>query len=244
LLLALQYGIVQDLRAAVGTRPPVLLLPQLVQKLRTRVPLDETAIRWAIEAWAEALGLHLPALLPSPPPPVTSSLPLLSAPLPTWRNSIGMEFVLIQPGEFSMGCSASEAYNNERPAHTVRLTNAFYLGKYEVTQGQWQQVIEHWRDSEAISTAGGASPARGADVFTIECEGRATVLPFASEAEWGMARAGTSTAYNFGNDPRQLDEYVWYRESRGQDASVGKRSPMPGGCMICMKCLGVGAGLV
>ena len=46
LLLTLQYSMVQDLRAAVGTLPPALLLQQLVQKLRRRVPLDETATRW------------------------------------------------------------------------------------------------------------------------------------------------------------------------------------------------------
>src|SRR5712664_1510746 len=62
LLLVLQYSMVQDLRAAVGTRPPALLLQQLVQKLRRRVPLDETTPRWAVETWAEALGLLLTSL--------------------------------------------------------------------------------------------------------------------------------------------------------------------------------------
>jgi formylglycine-generating enzyme required for sulfatase activity len=138
LFLTLQYGMVQELRMAVGTRPPELLLEQLVQKLRTRMPLDETATRWAIEAWAAALGIPLPV----PSPLASSSSPPLPTPSPTWRNSIGMEFVLIQPGEFSMGSRASEAYNNERPAHTVRLTNAFYLGKYEVTEAQWNAVME------------------------------------------------------------------------------------------------------
>jgi hypothetical protein len=43
LFLTLQYGVVQELRVAVGTRPPERLLAHLIQKLRTRVPLDETA---------------------------------------------------------------------------------------------------------------------------------------------------------------------------------------------------------
>src|SRR6266705_393294 len=59
LLLTLQYGIVQDLRVAVGTRPHELLIPRLVQKLRRRVPLDESATRWAVEVWVEALAICL-----------------------------------------------------------------------------------------------------------------------------------------------------------------------------------------
>ena len=58
LFLTLQYGMVQELQMAVGTRPPELLLTQLVQKLRTRVPLDETATRWDIKARAEAFSLQ------------------------------------------------------------------------------------------------------------------------------------------------------------------------------------------
>ena len=59
----------------------------------------------------------------------------------TVTNSIGMTFVLIPPGEFRMGSDDKDANQDERPVHTVRLTQAFYLGKYEVTQGQWQAVM-------------------------------------------------------------------------------------------------------
>ena len=55
----------------------------MVQKLRTRVPLDETATRWAIESWAAALGISLP--VPSPLAPFSS--PPLPTPSPTWRNN-------------------------------------------------------------------------------------------------------------------------------------------------------------
>src|SRR2546426_10746228 len=67
-----------------------------------------------------------------------------------------MEFVRIQPGEFTMGCSAEEDETTrvqikssrgfecivmEKPAHRVRITKAFEIGKYEVTQAQWQSVM-------------------------------------------------------------------------------------------------------
>jgi hypothetical protein len=71
---------------AVGTRPPELLLGRLGQKLHTRVPLDETATNWAIEAWAAALGIPL---LVSAPLTLSSSPPL-PAPSPLWLNSMGM----------------------------------------------------------------------------------------------------------------------------------------------------------
>src|SRR5882724_5611926 len=62
LLLTLQYGIVEELREVAGPQIPELLLSQLVQKLRRRVPLDESVAHWAVGVWAEALALCLSAL--------------------------------------------------------------------------------------------------------------------------------------------------------------------------------------
>src|SRR5438045_1720006 len=58
-------------------------------------------------------------------------------------SRIAMEFVRIQPGTFMMGCSTDDSYceANEKPAHPVRITKTFELGKYEVTQAQWQSVM-------------------------------------------------------------------------------------------------------
>src|SRR5689334_24072794 len=59
------------------------------------------------------------------------------------KNAIGMEFVKIPAGEFMMGCSAddSNCKNDEKPQHKVRITKAFEMGKYEVTQAQWKAVM-------------------------------------------------------------------------------------------------------
>ncbi|NBO46748.1 MAG: hypothetical protein EBU85_07080, partial [Actinobacteria bacterium] len=60
-----------------------------------------------------------------------------------WRvrdNGTGIEMVLIPPGTFNMGCSASVGYQcagDEAPTHQVTLTSGFYLGRTEVTQAQW-----------------------------------------------------------------------------------------------------------
>src|SRR5207249_3733761 len=66
-----------------------------------------------------------------------------------------MEFVRIEPGEFMMGCSIEtkptasqdEAFLEngcivmEKPTHRVRISKPFEMGKYEVTQAQWESVM-------------------------------------------------------------------------------------------------------
>jgi formylglycine-generating enzyme required for sulfatase activity len=65
-----------------------------------------------------------------------------AAGLETRTNSIGVEFVLIPAGSFMMGTQPEEYANegDERPLHEETV-NAFYLGKYEVTQAQWAAVM-------------------------------------------------------------------------------------------------------
>ena len=78
-----------------------------------------------------AIGLALVELLakgqgkeaPIPPPP-----PPLPDPQTTWRNCMGMEFVLIPAGEFVMGSAHLEADRDEQPEHQVRIGRPFYNG--------------------------------------------------------------------------------------------------------------------
>jgi hypothetical protein len=62
---------------------------------------------------------------------------------PSFTNSIGMEFVLIPAGTFMMGSPDSdvEALDREKPAHRVTISQPFYLGRYPVTQAQWEAVM-------------------------------------------------------------------------------------------------------
>ena len=89
-----------------------------------------------------------------------------------YTNSIGMEFVLIPPGEFTMGSSPAEIaeavqafgtaedqtwpdfFRSEAPQHTVRLTQPFYLGVYEVTQGEYEQVLGKQRNASCFAPLG------------------------------------------------------------------------------------------
>jgi formylglycine-generating enzyme required for sulfatase activity len=146
-------------------------------------------------------------------------------------NSLGMTLVLIRPGEFRMGSEAKEAFDDEKPVHTVRLTRAFYLGQYEVTQAQWQAVMgnnpsqfkgDANRPVEQVSW-------NDAQEFLRRLNARegTTTYRLPSEAEWEYAaRAGSTTAYGYGDDPRQLRDYAWYAENAGDTTHpVGQLKP-------------------
>ena len=134
------------------------------------------------------------------------------------RNSIGMEFVLIAPGTFEMGSPETESrwYDNEVPVHQVTLSQPFYLGKYEVTQGQWTGVMGS--NPSYFSACGRNCPVEGvswedAEAFIAELNRRegVEVYRLPTEAEWEYAaRAGTQTTYHFGTDASQLGAYAWY----------------------------------
>ena len=92
--------------------------------------------------WAEVIDLH-------PDPKIVTDADLLQRITATglpWRvrdNKNGIELLLVPPGTFMMGLSDSdtEGQNSERPAHQVTITKAFYLGRFEVTQLQWERVL-------------------------------------------------------------------------------------------------------
>ena len=155
------------------------------------------------------------------PAPVSTSMP---SPLPTATiieelqknitNSIGMEFVLIPAGEFEMGSPSSEKYRvfNEGPVHNVKLGYDFYLGKYEVTQKQWREIL----GNSPSFFKGDDLPVEQVSWYDIqefikklnEKEGTDKYrLP--SEAEWEYAaRAGTTSAYSFGDNVSELRNYA------------------------------------
>jgi hypothetical protein len=93
-----------------------------------------------------ALYLVLSGRTPGPQPHVEpgSAHPTKGTqPVPFPTNSLDMEFVLIPAGTFLMGSpdSDAEAFADEKPAHRVTISQPFYLGKYEVTQAQWEKVM-------------------------------------------------------------------------------------------------------
>ena len=93
---------------------------------------------------AEKLGalLHKPA--PASGQEGKQSGPARCGPAKEIVNSIGMKLKLIPAGEFLMGSPTSDtdACDDEKPQHRVRITQPFYLGVHQVTRGQFRRFVE------------------------------------------------------------------------------------------------------
>ena len=164
-------------------------------------------------------------------------------------NSIGMEFVKIPEGSFLMGCSSgdTECENNEKPQHKVTISKSFYMGKFEVTQGQWKKVMGEGflgfgeKNPSYFKSCGDDCPVENVSWNDVQeyikklcelekmnpCKYR---LP--TEAEWEYsARTGGSTRsptggskYYWGDSIN--DEYLWYDGNSGNTTHpVGKKKP-------------------
>lgn len=134
------------------------------------------------------------------------------------KNSLGMEFVLIPKGSFTMGGSIydKEYDETEGPQHTVTFNYEFYMSKYEVTQGQWQSVMDD--NPSEFPECGKNCPVENiswnmAKEFVEKMNKRNDGFEYRlpSEAEWEYAaRAGTTTQFYWGEDLRysQMCEYA------------------------------------
>jgi formylglycine-generating enzyme required for sulfatase activity len=170
---------------------------------------------------------------PATPPPQASSTTSQGIREPVLEqrvtNSIGVEFVLIRAGEFQMG--APDGDKDEQPVHTVRISKPFYLGQYEITQAQWQAVMEN---NPSRFTGDPTRPVENVSwedvqdfIRRLNAKESGVTYRLPTEAEWEYeARAGTTTAYSFGNDQGQLSQYAWYGATSGsQTQPVGKLRP-------------------
>jgi formylglycine-generating enzyme required for sulfatase activity len=119
-----------------------------------------------------------------------------------YTNPLGMEFVLISSGKFLMG---SKQNWDEEPVHEVNIKNSFYLGKYQVTQGEWEKVM-----GKNPSQLQGDAKLPVETVSWIECQDflkelnsrdEKMIYRLPSEAEWEYAcRAGKGgKEFSFGN---------------------------------------------
>lgn len=195
------------------------------------VPFDARMACAHQEAWAEFLDLPVEKVIEMP-------------------GNQSLTLVLIPPGEFQMGCPDSERQrllqtaaadsnpwflNNlpsEIPQHFVRLTQPFYLAKYELTQAQWLAFME---ENPSAHTASLKQPVdhlswNDAQLFlqklnaAVKVPGLTFVLP--TEAQWEFAcRAGTKSSFSFGDDDSKLPGHGWFAgNSRLVDEQTRKAS--------------------
>ena len=175
--------------------------------------------------WAEVLEF-------APDPAVVTNPSLRSAILATglpWRvrdNGSGIEMLLVPPGTFNMGCSRSVVYGcgfDESPVHSVTLTNAFYIGRYEVTQAQWTAKMGSNPSYFSNLPDSPNRPVEQVSWNTVQGFLAATGLRLLTEAEWEYAyRAGTTTAFHGWtgfpsgtNNDALAGDIAWYSGNNG-----------------------------
>ena len=154
----------------------------------------------------------------------------------TFTNSIDMEFAKIPAGEFYMGAPEEEAYSDrdERPVHYVSIGYDYYMGAYEVTQEQWEDVM----GDDPSFFEGADLPVEkvswvDANKFVEKLNGMEGTESYRlpTEAEWEYAcRAGTDTAFSFGDDSDMMVDYGWFDDnSEDKTRPVGMKEANPWG---------------
>jgi len=153
---------------------------------------------------------------------------------------LGMKFVYIPPGSFVMGSPESEPnrYPDERQ-HRVEIRKGFWLGKYEVTFAQYDVFAKATHHVRPLDEGWGRGNRPVMNVKWFEAveftqwlsrkSGMHCRLP--TEAEWEYAaRAGTTTAYSWGDDPADFPDYAWNTtNANGRTHPVGLKKPNPWG---------------
>lgn len=174
-------------------------------------------------------------------------------------TDVTMEFLPIRAGSFAMGTPDSESGHeaDESPVHQVKV-DAFWMAKVETTWDAYrifmiaQQAIEKANPDAMVDAVSRPTPPYVEMSFGMGLDGYPAIsmtqhaankfaqwlsiktghfyrLP--TEAEWEYAcRAGTNTAYSFGDDPAQLGDYAWFADnSDGKYQKVGTKKPNPWG---------------
>jgi formylglycine-generating enzyme required for sulfatase activity len=142
-------------------------------------------------------------------------------------NWLGTTLVWVPPGNFTMGSPKGEKDRDvDEDQVEVTLTKGFWLGQHEVTQAEWQRVMQTtpWRDQKNVKE-GDDYPAtyvswddavKFCEKLT-ETERQAGRVPsdwhytLPTEAQWEWAcRAGTKSRFSFGDNDANLAEYAWF----------------------------------
>lgn len=157
-------------------------------------------------------------------------------------NRIPAHFVLLPPGTFIMGSPTTEQdrESDEGPQTTVTITRSFWISKYEVTQGEWIEVMGTnpsafpGDTNRPVENVSWIQATNYCAILTQREQAAGRLQPgyryrLPTEAEWEYAcRAGMSTRFNYGDDPgyAQLGQFAWFGgNSGGTTHAVGQKLP-------------------
>jgi formylglycine-generating enzyme required for sulfatase activity len=235
--LELQFSAGQPSLSLTGTTGTVYCIQYIAGFSSTNVWVDQTLLQaqGATNFWTD----------PSAPLAGQRFYRAVSVAAPADTN-----LVFIQPGTFTMGSQTNEGGPGEHRQMLVTISRGFWIGKYLVTQGEYEAVVGN--NPSFFTSANGYSddptlPVESVSWFdaTNYCALRTQqeqaagliasnlVYRLPTEAEWEYAcRAGTTTEFSYGDDPgyTNLVNYSWYlANSGGMSHPVGQKLPNPWG---------------
>ncbi len=163
--------------------------------------------------------------------------PLESSKVFKLGDNLLLELQHIPAGSFVMGSQQSESgrQNDEGPAHEVTVSSSYYIGRFEITQAQWEKVMGF--NPSAFQRITGASnlPVDRVTWFEAVEFTKALSASFPgqfrlpTEAEWEYAcRAGSSTRYPWGDEPKlsEIEKRGWFNSrAEATPHPVGRKLP-------------------
>lgn len=228
-----------------------LPIMQSLAKSIVRIPITLNRRQLLINTGSAIAGftfaLFLEKLKPQPQPLVIVESPKVPEPPrdPIKRgdkafrdnlgNNIYMEMVRIPSGKFAIGSPSNEAgrRENESPISEISVP-AFYMAKFAVTQEQWVAIMG---SNPSMFRENLQAPVENvswneAQDFCRKLAARSQHLyRLPSESEWEYTcRAGTNTAYHFGDSPALLADYAWFADNANKRSHpIGQKVPNPWG---------------
>jgi len=159
-------------------------------------------------------------------------------------SNMSVEMILVEGGTFHMGSSDGE--DDEKPVHEV-IVDSFWIGKYEVTQKEWQSVMGtnpskfkgennpvervSWHDAvkfcNQLSLKDGLEPVYRFSGEIIECDFTKNGYRLPTEAEWEYAARGgqKSLGYKYAGSNNAGSVAWYYDNSGGKTHRVGTKQP-------------------
>jgi formylglycine-generating enzyme required for sulfatase activity len=161
----------------------------------------------------------------------TKSAAVTTVPSMQTDKTTGMEFILVKGGCYQMGDTVGDGEKDEKPAHEVCVKD-FYLGKYEVTQGQWQTVMGD--NPSAFKECGPDCPVEFVSwdmvkefIDKLNSMGKNTYrLPTEAEWEYAARSGGKAEKWAGTGNEAALEEYAWFgKNSESMTHKVGQKKP-------------------
>jgi formylglycine-generating enzyme required for sulfatase activity len=148
-----------------------------------------------------------------------------------YKDSVaGMEFIFVKGGCYEMGDTFGDGLYKEKPVHEVCVSD-FYLGKYEVTQGQWKKVMG---SNPSILKSSDDHPVENVNWNDVQefirrlnqTSGKNYRLPAEAEWEYAARSGGKKEKWAGTSNESELGEYAWYTANSGsQTHPVGQKKP-------------------